>query len=65
MTVWILLAIWLGVAATLVLPIRRYLVPQDCPSVIAWLFGSAASLLWPWAAFMWVRRSFLTGVIHG
>jgi hypothetical protein len=59
--IW-LLAVWVGVAATVVLPFRRFILAGS-PAVVGWTLAIFLALLWPWAALMLVRKAFVVACI--
>jgi len=59
--IW-LLATWLGVASTVILPFRRFILAGS-PAVIGWALATGIALLWPWSALMLVRKAFVTACI--
>jgi hypothetical protein len=59
--IW-LLATWLGVASTVVLPFRRF-ITTGSPAVVGWGLAGMLALLWPWAALMLVRKAFVVACI--
>jgi uncharacterized protein (DUF697 family) len=61
--IW-LLAVWVGVASTVVLPFRRFITP-DYKSVAGWTLAAAIALAWPWAVLMLVRKAFVVACIGG
>ena len=60
--IWLLVT-WLSVAATVVLPFRRFLLADSQFHVLAWALAAGLALLWPWSALMLVRKAFVTACI--
>jgi hypothetical protein len=59
--IWLLVA-WVGVASTVVLPFRRFILAGSA-GVFAWALATCVALLWPWAALMLVRKAFVVACI--
>jgi hypothetical protein len=61
--IW-LLVVWVGVASTVVLPFRRFIVTGS-PAVVGWALSIAIALLWPYTTLMLVRKAFVVACIGG
>ena len=59
--IW-LLVVWVGVASTVVLPFRRFIMAGS-PAWFGWPWAAVIALLWPWAAVMLARKAFVVACI--